>query len=375
MYKVNKQTKTLEKVSEASFDEIECKERKDLQEWIVSNPAILGEDLLIIQKEFADFDNTNERLDLLALDKTGKLVVIENKTDDTGKDVVWQAVKYASYCSTLSAVQVRDIYAKYITKNNLDLDAEKEILEFLGKDSFDSIEINSENSQRIILVSRKFRPEVLSAAQWLLNYGVGISCVQVMPLKYGDEIFLDSDQILPQAEMQEYTLKLANKAKEAQAQQKTLVKSQELRNAFWKDFIPKFSLQSSLFKNISCDRTDHWLGVAASMLSGITYNFLICKDYCGVEFGMANSDKDINKKVYDVLIAKKEQITKDMEGYDVVWERLDNSKMSRVIVRNEELSLYDTESWDEIEEYLSALMIRFEATFKKYAPLVKAAGK
>ncbi len=56
MYKVNKHNKTLQKIKEVSFEEIECKERSDLQEWIVSNPEILGEDLLIIQKEFADFD-------------------------------------------------------------------------------------------------------------------------------------------------------------------------------------------------------------------------------------------------------------------------------------------------------------------------------
>ncbi len=64
-------------------------------------PESLGEELLIIQKEFDGFDETRERLDLLALDKQGSLVVIENKLDDSGRDVVWQALKYASYCSSL----------------------------------------------------------------------------------------------------------------------------------------------------------------------------------------------------------------------------------------------------------------------------------
>jgi len=35
-------------------------------------------------------------LDLLAIDEEGSLVVIENKLDDSGKDVVWQGLKYAS---------------------------------------------------------------------------------------------------------------------------------------------------------------------------------------------------------------------------------------------------------------------------------------
>ena len=96
MYKVNFETKELAEINEVTLKEMNCKERTDLQEWIVSNPKILGEELLIIQKEFSGWDKTNERLDVLALDKKGKLVVIENKTDDSGRDAVWQAIKYAS---------------------------------------------------------------------------------------------------------------------------------------------------------------------------------------------------------------------------------------------------------------------------------------
>jgi len=47
----------------------------------------LGEELLIIQKEFSGFSDTNERLDLLTIDYKGNLVIIENKLDDSGKDV------------------------------------------------------------------------------------------------------------------------------------------------------------------------------------------------------------------------------------------------------------------------------------------------
>ena len=63
-----------------------------MQEWIAKCPECLGEELLIIQKAFDGFDETKERLNLLALDKQGGLVVIENKLDDSGKDVVWLAL-------------------------------------------------------------------------------------------------------------------------------------------------------------------------------------------------------------------------------------------------------------------------------------------
>lgn len=59
---------------------------------------------------------TRERLDLLALDKEGNLVIIENKLDDSGRDVVWQALKYASYCSTLTKEEIIRIFQEYLDK-------------------------------------------------------------------------------------------------------------------------------------------------------------------------------------------------------------------------------------------------------------------
>ena len=97
MYKIDKESNSIQLLEKQSFSSSGFRERENLQEWIAKQPDVLGEDLLIIQKEFRGFNETQERLDLLALDKQGALVVIENKLDDSGKDVTWQALKYASY--------------------------------------------------------------------------------------------------------------------------------------------------------------------------------------------------------------------------------------------------------------------------------------
>ena len=83
MFLVNRDDKTTQEVKEVSFKSCGLKERAHLQEWIAKNPLLLGEELLIIQKEFDGFSDTNERLDLLAIDKNGNLVIIENKLDDS----------------------------------------------------------------------------------------------------------------------------------------------------------------------------------------------------------------------------------------------------------------------------------------------------
>ena len=93
MFTVNQQTNRISPIKTKRFSELGFTERKHLQEWLVHQPDALGEELLIIQKEFEGFDDTRERLDLLALDKDGHLVIIENKLDDSGRDVVWQVLR------------------------------------------------------------------------------------------------------------------------------------------------------------------------------------------------------------------------------------------------------------------------------------------
>ena len=144
----------LKRAEKCTFKSLNYKERQNLQEWIANEPSTLGEDLLIIQKEFAGFADTRERLDLLALDKNGNLVIIENKLDDSGKDVTWQAIKYASYCSSLSKQDVINIYQEYLGVTG---NAVEKISEFFNDQDIEDIKINEGSTQRIFLVAANFQ--------------------------------------------------------------------------------------------------------------------------------------------------------------------------------------------------------------------------
>ena len=63
MYTVNLGENRLVALERASFSELRLGERRHLQEWLANEPNALGEDLLMIQKEFDGFDETRERLD------------------------------------------------------------------------------------------------------------------------------------------------------------------------------------------------------------------------------------------------------------------------------------------------------------------------
>lgn len=366
MFLVNKEDKTTQEIKDISFKSCGLKERDDLQEWISNNPMILGEELLIIQKEFDGFSDTNERLDLLALDKNGNLVIIENKLDDSGKNVVWQAMKYAGYCSSLKNDDIKEIYQQYINKKGLNSKAEESITEFLEKADFSEVQLNQDLSQRIILVAREFRKEVTNTVIWARKFGIKIQCIKVIPYQIGEQLVVDTDQIIPVKDIADIMIGYDEKTKEEVENKDKLANCQITRNEFWHLFLPKFNEKSSLFagRNIELNQYDHWFSTGSG-ISGVHFSFLITKDYAGVELGISGGTQEENKKVYDYFYKNKNEI-ENAFGKEMEWERLDDKKMSRISSKLRGVSIYNREDWEEMMEFLTETMIKFEKALRKY---------
>ena len=238
MFRIDKTGNQIQPLKKRTFTELGFKERAHIQEWIAKDPSCLGEDLLIIQKEFSGFTDTQERLDLLAIDKQGRLVIIENKLDDTGRDVTWQALKYASYCSSLSNEQVEKIYQEYLLKNGSSEIAADSLTDFLEVDDFAEVSINKGITQRIILIAANFRKEVTSTVMWLLNHQLQIQCFKATPYSMDEELFLNLEQIIPAKDTEEFVIGIADKARSEasiSAQEQTRHK---ITRAFWAELIP-----------------------------------------------------------------------------------------------------------------------------------------
>lgn len=366
MFLVDSKNKTTEEIREISFKEVGLKERKDLQEWIANNPNMLGEDLLIIQKEFDGFNDTNERLDLLALDKEGNIVVIENKLDDSGRNVVWQSLKYAGYCSSLKKEDIRSIYQQYLIKTGSTESAELLITDFLNKPDFSEVQLNQDLTQRIILVAKEFRKEVTNTVIWARKFGIKIQCIKVIPFIVGNQLIVDTDQIIPVKDIEDIMIGYDEKSLENIKTKEDLANCQIYRNEFWHKLLPYFNTKSDLFsgRNMELNQYDHWLSTGSG-ISGCTFNFIITKNYCSVEFGLSSSEKEFNKKLYDYLYSNKDDIEKDY-GDSLCWERLNDKKMSRISYRLDDVSIFNKEDWDNMITFLTENMIKLEKTFRKY---------
>lgn len=385
MFTVNHRTNRISPVKIKSFSELGFTERKHLQEWLAHQPDALGEELLIIQKEFDGFDDTRERLDLLALDKDGNLVVIENKLDDSGRDVVWQALKYASYCASLSKAQIVEIYQQFLHRYEplnkavelaeesgqapeQTIDASARICEFLDAPDLDEVKLNLGNSQRLMLVAANFRKEVTSTALWLLGQGISVQCFKVTPYALGEQLLLNIDQIIPTPEAKELMIGINAKEAEEKTTEVVLKNRHSVRREYWEQALEHFQKSPcNLYNNISPSK-DHWLS-AGSGVSGCPYNLIFLQKEIRVELSISRSQTEDNKFLFDFLMGLKGEVEHQF-GQSLHWMRLDDKKMSRVQYCVD-ADGYNKDTWQHSVAWHLEHMSKLEKAFK--APLQKAA--
>lgn len=365
VFKINTNKNEISPLEIRSFVDLGFKERAHLQEWIAKAPSCLGEELLIIQKEFSGFSDTQERLDLLALDKQGSLVIIENKLDDTGRDVTWQALKYASYCSGLSKENIRKIYQDFLDKTGSQERAEEKLVAFFDSEDYEEVSLNKGVTQRIILIAANFRKEVTSTVLWLSNFKLRIQCLKITPYSMGDDLFLNVEQIIPTKEAEEFMIGLADKAQD-EVVGATQEKNRHIaRRQFWANVLAEINKKSQLFQNISPSKSG-WIG-AGSGVRGVGYNFAVTGTYGRAEVYIGRGDAEQNKFIFDELYKQKSEIETAIGG-PCVWERLDDNVACRIKLEGPG-NIFEQEQWPEMIDFMVDAMVRVEKAF--HEPLKK----
>lgn len=364
MYKINQSNNNVIKLEPRLFRELHLRERDHLQEWIAKNPEMLGEELLIIQKEFDGFNETNERLDLLAIDKDGGLVIIENKLDDTGRDVVWQALKYASYCSTLTTGQILKIYQEYLDKWQIGDDAKQNLLDFLERNEEDLL-LNRKD-QRIIFVANKYRKEVTSTVLWLLDHKIQVQCFRATPYSMGDEIFLQVEQIIPLPETQQYMIDAKEKEKEEQEKSKTVEQSELQLIKFWNILKAKLAEHRLEYLDRVSAKPHYNLGF---WKGNGKFAFCIGRSSYRVELYFPD---DRDKVLIDAMARYKDEIQAKHKGL-IEWERLENKKASRIkfempkeVLDTLNGRFSEEQSWDQITEWYAIAFKEFYRVLYSY---------
>jgi RecB family endonuclease NucS len=88
-----------------------------LEDMIVASPEILSDQWMIIGRQ--EDTGLGGRIDLLAIAPDGTLILIELKRDRTPREVVAQAIDYATWIAELDTQDVGQIYARFAPEHDL----------------------------------------------------------------------------------------------------------------------------------------------------------------------------------------------------------------------------------------------------------------
>jgi uncharacterized protein with ParB-like and HNH nuclease domain len=140
-----------------------------------------------------------------------------------------------------------------------------------------------------------------------------------------------------------------------------------VRKKYWQQLLPLVK-NTSLFENVNPTK-DHWLSTGAGK-AGISYTFVVTKNYARIELTISTSSKEINKIYFNSLFNYKEQI-EQVFGAKLVWEELKENKMSRIKIEEQGVSLYDEIDWKKMNNFLILNLPKFEKSLQPFISKLK----
>jgi hypothetical protein len=129
-----------------------------------------------------------------------------------------------------------------------------------------------------------------------------------------------------------------------------------LRHSFWTQLLA-YSREITDHHSRITPGHDSWCGMGAGT-SGLGYNYVIFQHQTRVELYIDKGNRDLNKQIFDMLLATKAEIEQSFGG-PLEWERKDEKRACR-IKKDLPLGGYrdDEQTWPQIHETMVNAMIR-----------------
>lgn len=302
------------KLAEVDVRELWKHEQYDFSEWLAKEDNIeylndiLGLTLVDVDKEV--FVGPY-RCDLVAKDETsGITVVIENQLEGTNHDHLGKIVTYASGL----------------------------------------------NAKTMVWIVKDAKEEHRAAIEWLnnnTNSDINFFLIEIHAYKIGDS------EPAPMFEVIEKPNDFVKHSKAPNAD-KELNKSQSERLIFWEQFNQVVISRGKPF-NLRKATTDHWYDIALGTSDAHVSIDLISKNnYVVVEVYI--NDK---KELFDSLYKNKAAIEEKL-GFEMVWDRLDNKKASRIKYQIPGLDFDDHSNYEELMNRVIDIAVKVRDVFSSY---------
>ena len=162
---VGETPKQIEEIEQVEYE-------KHLEEMFIADPEMLLPGVKLVCRQL---QTATGPLDLLGIDRDGRLVVFELKRDRTGREAVAQAVDYASWLDSLPL----DELSQRISNNNARRMDLVQIGEFIDwyVERFSEDELTNVRPTLVVLVALGNDESVERMARWLRLGGINISAL------------------------------------------------------------------------------------------------------------------------------------------------------------------------------------------------------
>ena len=221
LYRIDPAGDQVQSVKKTTFQEAGMHERA-LQNIFRDNFHLVVPDAMVLAEEFSEWEDSRRRIDLLCLDQTAKLVVVELKRTEDGGHMELQALRYAAMVSHMTFDRAVEAHQSYLQKNGRgEENARQIILNHLAWDEPQEDVFASDVS--IVLAAADFSNEIMTTVMWLGERDIDIRCIKLMPYRVQEldnDLLLNIEQIYPLPETADYLVRWREKAREERRQRR-----------------------------------------------------------------------------------------------------------------------------------------------------------
>ena len=164
-----------------------------IEDWVAADPTLLGIDAMIIGQQVRT--DSGGIIDLLALDRSGGVVIIELKKDRTPREIVAQVLDYASWIRGLTTPDIHELADRHI----------KQRLGAAFRDRFeDTIPERLNGTHSMLIVASELDPASRRIVEYLSEeHGVAINTAFFNVFESNGSEWLTTDFLLDQSEVEE----------------------------------------------------------------------------------------------------------------------------------------------------------------------------
>ncbi len=303
------------KLERVAIRELWKHEERGFSAWLETNLEVLSEAIKVkLSDPKRELLAGKFQVDIVAQDNNGDLVIIENQLDATDHDHLGKLLTYLT---------------------NMDAKA-------------------------AIWISTDPRAEHIRAIQWLNettpdNISFYLVRLAAYRIAGSDPAPLFEVIVSPSAETKSFG-----------KEKKELAEGQILRLKFWEQLLESAKRAGVMYHAQRSPGKDTWISAGAGVQAGVSFNYVVwMTEETGVELYLNTASKDTNKRIFDDLYKKKQEIETAF-GSPLSWERLDDKNASRVCCVLREGGLVDESRWQTMQAAMIAAMDRLVKAVKPY---------